>query len=282
MKTTNLFAKQEFNLDIVEKGYAIVPFLTEAEVKSLTSFFHQHHPTLPDGMYASSHAGDFSFRQLMNDEIKRVCARAIEVTFSEVTPLGATFMVKSKGENGSLHPHQDWSIVDEEKFNSYNIWLPLVDVNEQNGTLLVLPNSHNWITNTRGLNIPSSYEAVTAEVWKYLVPINLKAGEAFVYDHRLMHASGVNHTTAPRLVIVYGIIPARATMRYYFGNNDNIEEYACSPDFYFNETITQGPASLPLLKALPNQNPKVTLAQLQQKYAPRQSFWQKVMAIFKP
>lgn len=282
MKTTNLFAQQEFNVDIVEKGYAIVPFLNEAEVKSLTSFFHQHHPTLPDGMYASSHAGDFSFRQLMNDEIKRVCARAIDVTFSEVTPLGATFMVKSKGENGSLHPHQDWSIVDEEKFNSYNIWLPLVDVNEQNGTLLVLPNSHNWITNTRGLNISSSYEAVTAEVWNYLVPINLKAGEAFVYDHRLMHASGVNHTTAPRLVIVYGIIPAKATMRYYFGNNDKIEEYACSPDFYFNETITQGPASLPLLKALPNQNPKVTLAQLQQKYAPKQSFWQKVMAIFKP
>jgi ectoine hydroxylase-related dioxygenase (phytanoyl-CoA dioxygenase family) len=43
-------------------------------------------------------------------------------------------MVKSKGENGSLHPHQDWNIVDEREFNSYNIWLPLVDVNAENGT----------------------------------------------------------------------------------------------------------------------------------------------------
>jgi hypothetical protein len=281
MKTSNLFHQQEFNQEIAEKGYAVVQFLNKAEVKALNDFFYQHHNTLPDGMYASSHAGDFTFRQLMNNEIKRVCARAIDVTFSEVTPLGATFMVKSKGEHGSLHPHQDWSIVDEEQFNSYNIWLPLVDVNEQNGTLLILPNSHNWLTNIRGLNIPSSYQLVTDEVWKYLVPINLKAGEAFVYDHRLLHASGVNHTSLPRLVIVYGIIPAKAEMRYYFGNNGSIEEYACSPDFYFNETITQGPASLPLLRSIPNENPKVTSEQLQQKYAPKLSVWQNLMAIFK-
>jgi hypothetical protein len=281
MTTPNIFKDDSLNQQLVSDGYAIVPFLSEAEVKALTDFFYQHHSTLPDGMYASSHVGDFTFRQLMNNEIKRVCARAIDVTFSEVTPLGATFMVKSKGENGSLHPHQDWSIVDEEHFNSYNIWLPLVDVNEQNGTLLILPNSHNWLMNIRGLNIPSSYELVTNEVWKYLVPINLKAGEAFIYDHRLLHASGVNHTSLPRIVIVYGIIPAKAAMRYYFGKNGSIEEYACSPDFYFNETITQGPASLPLLRSIPNENPKVTSEQLQHKYAPKRSVWQNLMAIFK-
>jgi hypothetical protein len=282
MKTPNLFKQHEHNIDLLEKGYAIVQFLNKAEIKALTDFFYQHHSTLPDGMYASSHAGDFAFRQLMNNEIKRVCARAIDVTFSEVTPLGATFMVKSKGENGSLHPHQDWSIVDEEHFNSYNIWLPLVDVNEQNGTLLILPNSHNWLTNIRGLNIPSSYELVTNEVWKYLVPINLKAGEAFIYDHRLLHASGINQTAIPRLAVVYGVIPKKAEMRYYFGVGDTIEEYACSPDFYFNETITQGPASLPLLNSIPNQNPKITLEQLDQKYAPKRTLWQKMTAFLRP
>jgi len=278
---SNFFLEEKLDVELATKGYAIVPFLNADEVKSLTAFFYDHHPTLPDGMYASSHAGDFAFRQQMNAEIKRVCQRAVDVTFADVTPLGATFMVKSKGENGSLHPHQDWSIVDESRFNSYNIWLPLVDVNAANGTLLILPQSHNWLTNVRGLNIPSSYELVTNEIWKYLVPINLKAGEAFVYDHRLLHASGINQTTTPRLAVVYGIIPASAAMRYYFGVGNQIEEYACTPDFYFNETITLGPAGLPLLSTVPNTNPQVTKAQLEERFAPATSWWKRITSLWR-
>lgn len=263
------------------QGYAIVPFLNADEIKSLTDFFYANHSSLPDGMYASSHAGDFDFRKKMNAEIKRLCQRAVDVTFQNATPLGATFMVKSKGEHGSLHPHQDWSILDESKHFSYNIWLPLVDVNEANGTLLILPDSHQLFENIRGLNIPSSFEGVINEVWQYLIPINMKAGEALVYDHRLLHASGINKTDTPRLVIVYGLIPAGADMRYYYGRDGQIEEYACTPDFYFNETITQGPAGLTMLRAIPNQNPMLTPAQLQQRYAPQApSFFQRLKAMF--
>jgi hypothetical protein len=82
-------------------------------------------------------------------------------------------------------------------------------------------------------------------------------------------------------VIVYGIIPAKAAMRYYFGVGDTIEEYACTPDFYFNETITQGPASLPLLNSIPNQYLKITLEQLDQKYAPKRTLWQKMTAFLR-
>jgi hypothetical protein len=276
-----IFSEEKYNSLLQENGYAIVPFLIDEEIKSLTDFFYENHPALPDGMYASSHAGDFAFRKKMNEEIKLVCKRAIDAIFVNATPLGATFMVKSKGEHGSLHPHQDWSIVDEEHFNSYNIWLPLVDVNEENGTLLILPDSHSTIKNIRGLNIPSSFENVMQEVWQYLVPINMKAGEALVYDHRLLHASSINKTTTPRLVIVYGLIPSAATMRYYFGRENQIEEYECTPDFYFNETITQGPVGLKILQSIPNNNPVVTPEFLEQQYAAPKSFFQKLLAAFK-
>lgn len=281
MAFVDILSKSSDNALLQQKGYAIVPFLSAEEVKQLTNFFYQNHPVLPDGMYASSHAGDFAFRKKMNEEIKRVCARAMEVTFQNATPLGSTFMVKSKGENGSLHPHQDWSIVDEKDFNSYNIWLPLVDVNEENGTLLILPDSHNMFDNIRGLNIPSSFQNVMQEVWQYLVPINMKAGEALVYDHRLLHASGINKTTTPRLVIVYGLIPSAATMRYYYGRGNQIEEYECTPDFYFNETITEGPAGLKMLNATANNNPVVSLEQLNGRYGAPQSFFQKLVSFFK-
>jgi ectoine hydroxylase-related dioxygenase (phytanoyl-CoA dioxygenase family) len=281
MPYKDIFVDTAHNIALAQHGYAIVPFLTNTETQQLTSFFYENHQELPDGMYASSHARDFSFRKKMNEEIKSVCARAMENTFLNATPLGSTFMVKSKGENGSLHPHQDWSIVDEKKFNSYNIWLPLVDVNEQNGTLLILPNSHELFDNIRGLNIPSSFAQVEKEVWQYLIPINMKAGEALVYDHRLLHASGINKTTQPRLVVVYGVIPTEATMRYYYGKENTIEEYECTADFYFNETITQGPTGLKMLQSIANNNPVATQTLLNSKYATSKTLLQTLLSFFK-
>ena len=280
MPFTKIFAEETHNETLQKHGYAVVPFLNAEEIKALTNFFYANHTQLPDGMYASSHAPDFSFRQKMNEEIKRVCKRAVEVTFQNATPLGATFMVKSKGENGSLHPHQDWNIVDELEFNSYNIWLPLVDVNEQNGTLLILPNSHTIYKNIRGLHIPSSFEKVEKEIWQYLVPINMKAGEALVYDHRLLHASGINKTDTPRLVIVYGVIPTAATMRYYYGRDGMIEEYDCTADFYFDENITNGPGSLHLKQKFENNNKTMSIDELKARYENPKSFLKKLKSIF--
>lgn len=276
----NIFAEQKHNLLLQKNGYAIVPFLHADEIASLTRFFYDNHPSLPDGMYASSHAPDFSLRKKMNDEIQYVCSRAMKTTFQNVTPLGATFMVKSKGENGSLHPHQDWNIVDEEHFHSYNIWLPLVDVEEYNGTLLILPDSHTLMQNIRGLHIPSSFAAVQDELWSSLIPIRMKAGEALIYDHRLLHASGINHSQQPRLVIVYGLIPAEAEMRFYLGKENTIEEYACSPDFYFEANILNGPDNLPLLRSFVNNNPAFTLELLRAHYPKQQSVWQKLKSLW--
>ncbi len=281
MAFVDILTNSEKNDELKSRGYAIVPFLTPEEIKSLTDYFYANHQSLPDGMYASSHSPDFDFRKKMNDEIKRICKRAVDVTFQNATALGATFMVKSKGENGSLHPHQDWNIVDEREFNSYNIWLPLVDVNAENGTLLILPDSHKTFENIRGLNIPSSYEKVENEVWQYFVPLNMKAGEALVYDHRLLHASGINKTETPRLVIVYGLIPAASTMRYFYTKGDVIEEYECTADFYFNENIIEGPKGLKLLRSVPNQNPEMSLVQLKEMYEPGKSVIDKLLSIFK-
>ncbi len=254
----SIFHNENFYEQLKENGYVEIPFLKEFEVEKLLSFFSSHHSHLPEGMYASSHHPDFNFRKEMNKMIKQTCERAIKDTFSNVRPLGATFMVKNSGANGSLHPHQDWNIVDETKFNSYNIWLPLVDVDTSNGTLLVLPKSHLLQNNIRGLHIHSVWEEVLQEVKKQLIPLNVKAGNAIVYDHRLLHASDINSTSKPRITVVYGIIPEEAPMYFYYGNNNEIEIYDCDEDFYFNFDINKGPTNLNLFKKVSNPNISIT------------------------
>lgn len=280
MPSSALFKSEIENLKLAEEGYTVVPFLNQKEIESLKSFFFQHHPKLPEGMYASSHALDFNFRKKMNVAIQSFCARAMNDTFDKISALGATFMAKSKGENGKILPHQDWSIVNEDDFFSYNIWLPLVDTNAENGTLQILPKSHLLLNNIRGLNIPSSYQNVIDETWQYLQPISVKAGEALVYDHRLLHASSINQTDTPRLVIVYGIVPLSAQMLYYFGRKNEIEVYACSPEYYFNADIGKEPDGLTLIKKIENQNPLVTAKQLKKIYATNPTLSKKIASFF--
>ena len=267
--------------EILDKeGYAVIPFLSPDEVVELKSFFYDAHSSVPEGMYATSHSTDFGFRQKMNEQIKAVCQRAMQDVFEGAVALGGTFMTKSKGEKGSLKPHQDWSIVDEENFRSYNVWIPLVDVDEGNGTIQVLPRSHRFIKNIRGLNISDSFQKVNDELWKYLKPLKMKAGEALVYDHQLMHASGVNTTDIPRLVIVYGVIPEQASMRFYYGNNNNIEIYSCTPEFFFTENIAAGPGKLPRLQTVPDNNPVITSEKLEELIGVKRGVWGKISALF--
>lgn len=280
MPFEKILLNNEKNLELEKNGYAIIPFLNEEEIRKLTDFFYQYHTTLPSGMYASSHEPDTALRKIMNAEIQQACMRPMQEHLNNIQPLGATYMVKSKGENGSLQPHQDWSIVDENEFYSYNIWLPLVDTSTENGTLLILPDSHKLYKNIRGLNIASSFEKVISEVWEYLVPINVKAGEALVYDHRLLHASGINHTDTPRLVVVYGIIPKNASMRYYYGRNSEIEEYECTPEFYFSENILNGPNALKLLKIFPNTNHSVNIVELKKTYHQNTPLLKRLVSMF--
>jgi len=265
---------------LYSEGYVVIPFLSPAEVSELHQFFYASHNAVPDGMYATSHSSDFAFRQRMNEKIKATCQRAMEGIFENAVALGGTFMTKSKGEKGSLKPHQDWSIVDEDVFCSCNVWIPLVDVDEDNGTIQVLPGSHRFIKNIRGLNVSDPFENVNGELWQYLKPLRMKAGEALVYDHRLIHASGINITETPRLVIVYGVIPQSAEMRFYYGHDKNIEIYNCTPDFFFSSDISKGPAGLPFLGAVPDENPSITAQQLAELSGVKPGLWQKISRLF--
>ncbi len=50
--------------------------------------------------------------------------------------------------------HQNWTFVDEDKFTSVSVWVPLCDVSRFNGTLEVVPKTHNTLTKYRSPSIP--------------------------------------------------------------------------------------------------------------------------------
>lgn len=242
---TPILSNPELDRQLSEKGYVVIPFLNHDEVNALVNFFYESHPKQQDGMYATAHVADITFRVKMNDFIKEKFARAIESTFVNHRSLGGSYIAKGKGERGTLHPHQDWNIVDEEKFRSFNIWVPLVDLHDKNGAIKILPESHLWLKSYRSANIHSAYSRVNDVLWQKMVSLFMKKGEALIYDHRLLHASGENFTDEIRLAAVFGIIPQGADMFYYHkADEQTVEVFESNPEFFLYGNIFEGPKGL--------------------------------------
>jgi len=93
--------------------------------------------------------------------------------------------------------HQDNGYVAIEPASNVTIWIALDDVDEQNGCVWVMPESHN-----KGLLDHKSKSAdswhLTLEVEGDGVPAILKAGEAVAFTGLTLHRSKLNHTPNPR------------------------------------------------------------------------------------
>jgi len=254
-----ILQNEQLDKQLLEQGYVVIPFLDKDEVTALVDYYYQHHAKTQDGMYATAHVPDVTFRMKMNDYIKKIFARAIEQTFVNHTALGGSFIAKGKGAKGTLQPHQDWNIVDEENFRSFNIWVPLVDLNDNNGVIKILPESHAWLTTYRSANISSAFGNLNDLLWQKMEPLYMKKGEALIYDHRLLHASGENSSDEIRLAAVYGIIPDKSSMRYYHKVDDKtVEVFESNPEFFLYGNIFEGPKGLKSLSKFPFDFPEVT------------------------
>ncbi len=243
-ESLKILKNNELDAKLLNRGYVVVPFLSAAQVKNLSEFFYENHPQVIPGFYATAHVTDIDFRKKMNSKIKEVFSEAIEAYFVNCEALGGSFVVKSNLQKERLHPHQDWNIVDESQYRSFNIWVPLVDLSEANGAIRVLPESHLWGLNYRGPNIPESNPHKIEHIWNEMQTLLMKAGEALIYDHRLYHASYPNQLDTLRLATVFGIKPKEADMFYYYGEGEKVGVYRSSVDFFMEGNIQEGPLVL--------------------------------------
>jgi hypothetical protein len=239
-----ILSKPELEFKLAKEGFIVVPFLEPEKVSELKVFFIENQPENLPAFYATAHAQDILFRNRMNEKIKSVFDASIQEYFQDYQALGGSYVVKSNRSSQVLNPHQDWNIVDEAKFRSFNIWVPLVDLTKENGAIMVLPESHLWIQNFRGPNIKDDFQEVKDLIWDKMLTLNMKAGEALIYDHRLFHASHANSQDNPRLACVFGIIPKMAQLYYYFGSEEGIEVFESNVDFFMNGNIQEGNKTL--------------------------------------
>lgn len=253
----------EANTLLDEQGYVVFPFLDKPLVAALTEFYYKAQKNEPERFFASTHSPDFEFRKHCSTFIKNTVAPVFAQHFTHCRLLGGAFVAKPGQGKGILQPHRDWNLVDETMHRSYNLWIPLVDVNETNGAVFVLPASHHQNAGYRGPGFAAQFSKVENLLWQHMKPLNMKAGDALFYDHALIHGSPPNHSNMLRLGIVAGVLPQNAQMQLYCHANNAVTVYNCSENFFLEHAPDAAASVLQEVQRFPYTHPELTAENFQ-------------------
>lgn len=227
--------QQQFDTD----GFVKLTLLEEADVADLLALYNNYFPNPSNNFFSSSYENNFKLKKEISDAIGKIVLPRLETVFCDYTWFGSAFLSKGNGPRSEMPMHQDWTIVDETKFVALNIWTPLQQTTEQNGTLEVLKGSHRWHKALRAPTLPFYYEGYQQVLKEKLLAIPAKATEAVVLNQAVVHYSKANTTNAMRVAITSGIKSKGAPMIFHYWNKNTpgkIEQFSQEDDFLIRFT----------------------------------------------
>ncbi len=210
-----------------KQGFIVLPFLDSEDVDFLDKTFDEMHPELPTsgGFISGSYSQDFAYKKKASDTIHDTFMPHFKRLFKDFQAIGGAFLFKLPSPNSELIAHQDWTIVDEDKYYALNVWVPLTDTHAENGPLMVLPGSHyQKFKVLRAPTLPFFFTGNETVVKENLIPLYVKAGHTVILNQSLVHYSPANVSTKIRKAITAGVLSKDAKLRLYFKDNNSDKE----------------------------------------------------------
>jgi hypothetical protein len=268
------FLDPELEADFEEYGFVVVPFLDAAEVRELTELYWRLGPAPDDPratMFFDFQSQDAAYKRELVAQLRPVLEPRFKDILDDHHLFYPNYIMKWPGDRSGFAPHQDTSLVDEDRFTSLTIWCPLTDTmlpdGRDNGMLYVVSGSHRFVPWIRAHDpgaflFPGTEQAI---IDQYGVGVTVRAGEAVVFDHRLVHFSMPNESPDPRLVIALGLRPAEAQLTHYRrAEGDLFDAYAIDDDYFIDLnpfSVRDGVPGYEKVATLRAERPVVTLEQ---------------------
>ena len=275
-----------------KEGYVIIDLLTENQLEVLRNLYQKINSNIhKEGnlLFSSGeHIDELSAREI-DAAINKLIAESLKEHFENYETLMAAFIVKPPKQESSAYFewHQDLSFVDETSYSSAQVWIPLQDTNRNNGNLQFITATHSYNDNIRTAPFyPSYFKPFMQEMKSYAKDIPLKAGQAVIFNHKLLHASTPNYSSKDRLAVITTIKP-KAAQWFYFTWNDEfkkVSKYRADLDFFVNVWTRKVKDETKKVEEFSYQFPQLTVAQFKEwKKVQRQqiSFFRKIKIVFK-
>lgn len=216
-----------------KQGFVTIPVLSYQELNELRAIFEAiYNQKATTGMVLGGLNDDISFKKRVSEKINTVIESSLNRIFTDYQVQSSSFIYKVPDKMNEFLPHQDWTMVDEEEYVSVNCWIPLVDITLENGPICVLPGSHyKNLKVHRSHSFGYYFDNYRDTVYDYLLPVTVKAGEAIIINHSLIHYSLPNYSKETRSVCITAIKSKGApNIMYYKPQDKNMLEVYEMPD----------------------------------------------------
>ena len=239
--------------ELLEVGYIKVPMLDADELEAFNHEFDQLRPDdnwAPDGtgLNRSTYHCTFldtnhEYKRQAQDLVRRVFQPKIDQVVVDYRILTSNLYVKQPGV-GRFQIHQNWPTTQDLSITTLTLWCPMHDVDASNGTLRVVPGSHKIVPDVATPQRPPFFEPFEDElIERYLVPIEMRGGEALLFDDSLLHWSSENLSDAPRRAVQIETLPVEEQAVLYhlddYGPEPQWELYAVDDAFFVDCSIDQ-------------------------------------------
>jgi len=260
--------------ELTRSGVAITTLFSEDQIAGLTAIVEQleadadhDNVHIKTPFHLSAFHNDSAWKQRIYDEIHAYTEDIVNTLLVDYEPLVINIHDKPPGPNTSLGIHQNPSFVEEPEHKSVTIWIPMIDVRKDNGTLGVLRGSHNVFDAMRAANMPDVFEDIALKLTtQYFEPLELKRGEAAVLDDSVIHWSYPNMSETVRLAVQLIMVPKKPDHIYYYyntsGEQPRLDLYTVDKDFFFKFNCKAEPQGLPYLRSIPFEYSQVSESEL--------------------
>jgi hypothetical protein len=118
-------------------------------------------------------------------------------------------------DGGATPRHQDWVYDPFDRGGSLTLWIALVDIPPEMGSMRFVNGSHRWgplgrvLGRTDGVDVVDLLPQHLKDQMEVSPPLNLRAGDATVHDHLTIHSAPENRTDRLRWVLSISGFPAQ-------------------------------------------------------------------------
>lgn len=253
------------------EGYVVREFLDVDGVAELIERFAALRPAdgfQPDPTKSSQYHCTFldesrSYREAVDRLTRDLIDPRIDAVLADYEVLTGNFYVKQPG-TGRFEVHLNWATVADPAVTTLTIWIPLADTTVEAGTIHVVPGSHKLYPDVATAAATQYFSEFIQElIDDHLVPLELRLGQAVIFDDTLIHWSPENMAEVPRVSLQVEVVPKAATKAVWVPDPADdrwMNVYEVDRTFFLTQDkeVFYGRPDLPCIARVPNANRTVT------------------------
>ena len=243
MKSLFIIPEQQNKFD--EDGYVVLDLFSPYQIQSLFDIIMTNSIEYSDMFFYSLIEFTSSRNKQIHEKITTVIASSLNSFFADYKNIAASFLVKPGKTESELMLHQDWCYSDETKYTTATCWIPLCDVNENNGAIFLIPGSHK-LKNIRSASYPTERILSSDLGNENCLPVNLNTGQMLCFNPAIWHGSYPNKRDINRSVVTTIIMSKEAPFLYFQKQNDEkCDIYELENDCFENHLNKMAFGNLP-------------------------------------